>query len=60
MTSYFKFQGCPNSKQKQNIYLAVEKQQMKRKTERKWKANEDAGSSLQKLKTGRLVLTDSI
>ena len=33
---------------------------MKRKTERKWKANEDAGSSLQKLKTGRLVLPDSI
>ena len=45
---------------KENIYVAVlvEKQQRKRKTERKWKANEETGSSLRELKTGRLVLTD--
>ena len=60
MTSCFEIDGCPNRKQKkENIYVAVpvEKQQ-KRKTERKWKANEEAGSSLRELKTGRLVLTD--
>ena len=38
--------------------MAVEKQKRKSKTERKWKANEKAGSSLQELKTGRLVLTE--
>ena len=38
--------------------MAVEKQQRKSKTERKWKANEVTGSSLRELKTGRLVLTD--
>ena len=38
--------------------VLVEKQQKKRKTERKRKANEEAGSSLQELKTGRLLLTD--
>ena len=32
----------------------------KRKTERKWKANEETDSSLRELKTGRLVLTDKI
>ena len=37
--------------------MAVEKQQRKSKSERKWKANEEAGSSLRQLKTGRLVLT---
>ena len=59
MTSYFEIQGCPNRKQKkENIYVAVEKQQRKNKTERKWKANEETGSSLPELKTGRLVLTD--
>ena len=61
MTSYFEIHGCPNRKQKkENIYVAVpvEKQQRKRKTERKWKANEETGSSLRELKTGRLVLTD--
>ena len=46
------------TKKKENIYVAVEKQQRKRKTERKWKANEETGSSLRELKTGRLVLTD--
>ena len=40
------------------IYVVEEKQQRKRKTERKWKENEETGSSLQELKTGRLVLTD--
>ena len=63
MTSYFEIHGCPNRKQKkENIYVAVpvEKQQRKRKTERKWKANEETGSSLRELKTGRLVLTDKI
>ena len=40
--------------------MAVEKQQMKSKTERKWKTNEEAGSSLRELKTGRLVLTDKL
>ena len=60
MTSCFEIDGCPNRKQKkENIYVAVlvEKQQ-KRKTERKWKANEETGSSLRELKTERLVLTD--
>ena len=38
--------------------MAVEKQQRKSKAERKWKANEETGSSLQELKTGRLVLSD--
>ena len=60
MTSYFEIQGCPNRKQKkENIYVAVEKQQRKSKTERKWKANEETGLSLRELKTGRLVLTDN-
>ena len=61
MTSYFEIHGCPNRKQKkENIYVAVpvDKQQRKRKTERKWKANEETGSSLRELKTERLVLTD--
>ena len=40
--------------------MAVEKQQMKSKTERKWKTNEETGSSLRELKTGRLVLTDKL
>ena len=57
MTSYFEIQVSPNRKQKkENIYVAVEKQQRKRKTERKWKANEETGSNLRELKTGRLVL----
>ena len=38
--------------------MAVEKQQMKSKAGRKWKANEETSSSLRELKTGRLVLTD--
>ena len=38
--------------------MAVEKQQSKSKTERKWKANEETVSSLRELKTGKLVLTD--
>ena len=38
--------------------VPVEKQQRKRKTERKWKANEQAGLSLRQLKTGTPVLTD--
>ena len=43
---------------KENIYVTVEKQQRESKTERKWKANEETGSGLRELKTGRLVLTD--
>ena len=43
---------------KENINVAVEKQQRKSKAERKWKANEQTGSSLRELKTGRPVLTD--
>ena len=58
MTLYFEIQGCLNKKQKKNIYTAVEKQQRKRKTERKWKANEEIDLSSQELKTGRLALTD--
>ena len=38
--------------------VPVEKLQRKRKTERKWKANEETGLSLQELKTGMPVLTD--
>ena len=61
MTSYFEIQGCPNRKQKKgNIYVAVEKQQRKSKTERKWKENEVTGSSLLELKTGRLLHTDKV
>ena len=41
---------------KENICVAVEKQQRNSKVERKWKANEDAGSSLPELKTGRLLI----
>ena len=33
------------NKKKENISVAVEKQQRKSKTERKWKANEETGSS---------------
>ena len=43
---------------KEKIYVAVEKEQRESKTERKQKANEETGSSLRELKTGRLVLTD--
>ena len=47
------------NKKKENIYVAVEKQQRRKsKTERKWKANEETVSSLRGLKTGRLVFTD--
>ena len=45
-------------RKKENIYVAVEKQQRKSKTERKWKANEETRSNLRELKTGRLVFTD--
>ena len=38
--------------------MAVQKQQRKSKTERKWNANEETGSSLRELTTGRLELTD--
>ena len=59
MTSYFESQECPNRKQKkESIYVVVEKHQRKRKTEWKWKANEETGSSLREVKTGRPVLTD--
>ena len=59
MTSYFEIQACPNRKQKkESAYVAVEKQQRKSKTGRKWKVNEETGSSLRELKTGRLVRTD--
>ena len=40
--------------------MAVEKQQRKSETERKWKANEVTGSSLRELKTEGLVLTDKV
>ena len=53
-----KFKDALTENKKENIYVAVEKQQRKSKTERKWKANEETGSSLRELKTGRLVLTD--
>ena len=47
MTSYFEIQACPNRKQKkESAYVAVEKQQRKSKTGRKWKVNEETGSSL--------------
>ena len=35
--------------------MAVEKQQRKRKTERKWSANEEAGQVIRELKTRRLL-----
>ena len=43
---------------KENIYVAVpvEKQQRKKKTERKWKANEETGSILRELKTVRCLV----
>ena len=40
--------------------MAVEEQQRKSKAERKRNANEETGSSLQELKTGRLVLTNKL
>ena len=59
VTNYLEIHGCPNRKQKENIYVvvSVEKQQKKRKTQRKQESNEETGSSLRELKTGRLVLT---
>ena len=53
-----KFKDAQTQNKKEKNYVAVEKQQRKGKTERKWKANEETGSSLRELKTGRLVLTD--
>ena len=53
-----KFKDALTENNKKNIYVVVEKQQRKSKTERKWKENEETGSSLQELKTGRVVLTD--
>ena len=45
----------PEQKTKnESIYETVEKQQRKSKTEKKWKANEEIGSNLRELKTGRL------
>ena len=40
----FQFKELRNKKRK-NIYMAVEKQQRKRKTGRKWRANEETGGS---------------
>ena len=34
--------------------MALEKQQIKSKIERKWKANEEIGTNVRELKTGRL------
>ena len=59
MTSYFEIQGSPNKKQKKKIFTwQWRNSKGKAKTERKWKTNEETGSSLRELKTGRLVLTD--
>ena len=52
-----KFKDALTENKKENICVAVEKQQRKSKVERKWKANEDdTGSSLRELKTGRLLI----
>ena len=46
LTIYLEIQGCPNRKQKkENIYVAVEKQQRKGMTDRKWRADEETGRS---------------
>ena len=58
MTSFLEIQRCPERKQKRKHLRGTEKQKWKRKTKRKWKANEEIGSSLRELKTRRLVLTD--
>ena len=44
-----KFKDVLTENKKENINVAVEKQQRKRKTERKWKANEETGSRLREL-----------
>ena len=39
-------------RKKEIIYVAVEKQQSKSKSERKWKTNEETGLSLREIETG--------
>ena len=39
---------------RENIYVAAEKYQRKRKNERKWRANKETGGRIRELKTGRL------
>ena len=40
-----KFKDVLTENKKENIYVAVEKQQRKGKTERKWRADEETGGS---------------
>ena len=41
----FKFKDVLTENKKENIYIVVEKQQTKGKTERKWRADEETGGS---------------
>ena len=54
MASYFEIQGCPKTENKKRKYLRRNGETAKRRTERKWEANEDTGSSLRERKTRRL------
>ena len=51
-----KFKDALTENKKRKHLRGSEKQQRKSKVERKWKANEDTGSSLRELKTGRLLI----
>ena len=53
-----KFKDALTENKKTKHLCVIEKQKRKSKTGRKWKANEETGSSIRELKTGRLVLTD--
>ena len=53
MTSFFEVQGCPNRKQKkENICVALEKGQRKRKTEKNRKQMKRQAQVYENLKLG--------
>ena len=52
------FKDALTENKKTKHLCVIEKQKRKIKTGRKWKANEETGSSLRELGTGRIVLTD--
>ena len=54
MASYFEIRGCPKTENKKRKHLRRNGETAKRRTERKWEANEDTGSSLRERKTRRL------
>ena len=59
MTIYFEIQGCPNRKQKKKTFpWQWRNRKRKARLKQTKKANEETGSSLRELKSGRLALTD--